>query len=53
MQVETQVHAWGVLISHAWGRVCFFLIGPLIGQMGNGLEVRFNGGWIIGLKMAR
>ena len=30
-----------------------FLIGLLIGQMGNGLEVGFNGSWIIGLKMTR
>ena len=28
-------YAWGILNGHAWGRV--FLIGLLIGQMGNGL----------------
>ena len=45
------------LAGHACGRVwafgyCFF-IGLLIGQMGNGLEIGFNGSWIIGLKMTR
>ena len=43
----------GRLNRPCMGESMFFLIGPLIGQMGNGLEVGFNGGWIIGLKMTR
>ena len=55
---NTSVHVWEKLSRPCMWEgmgfwLLFFLIGLLIGQMGNGLEIGFNGSWIIGLKMTR